>query len=80
MYVCVCIYISHIHTNMCLVSQSCMSSSVHGDSPGKNPRVGCHALPPRDLPDPGTKPRSPTLQADSLLSEPSWKPTYIHTQ
>ena len=30
--------------------------------------------PPRDLPDPGIKPGSPTLQADSLLSEPrvSW--------
>ena len=24
----------------------------------------------RDLPDPGVKPRSPALQADSLLSEP----------
>ena len=27
--------------------------------------------PPRDLPDPGIEPRSPALQADSLLSEPS---------
>ena len=26
--------------------------------------------PPRDLPDPGIKPWSPSLQADSLLSEP----------
>ena len=26
---------------------------------------------PGDLPDPGIEPRSPTLQADSLLSEPS---------
>ena len=25
---------------------------------------------PGDLPDPGTEPRSPALQADSLLSEP----------
>ena len=25
---------------------------------------------PGDLPDPGIKPRSPALQADSLLSEP----------
>ena len=25
---------------------------------------------PRDLPDPGIKPGSPTLQADALLSEP----------
>ena len=28
---------------------------------------------PGDLPDPGTEPRSPTLQADALLSEPSGK-------
>ena len=29
---------------------------------------------PRDLPNPGIEPRSPTLQADSLLSEPPGKP------
>ena len=29
---------------------------------------------PRDLPHPGIKPRSPSLQADSLLSEPPGKP------
>ena len=29
---------------------------------------------PGDLPDPGIKPRSPALQADSLLSEPRVKP------
>ena len=29
---------------------------------------------PGDLPDPGTEPRSPALQADSLLSEPLGKP------
>ena len=29
---------------------------------------------PGDLPNPGIKPRSPTLQADSLLAEPSGKP------
>ena len=28
----------------------------------------------RDLPNPGIKPRPPALQADSLLSEPPWKP------
>ena len=42
-------------TVLCLVAQSCPTlcnpldcnpsgSSVHGDSPGKNTRVGCHAL------------------------------------
>ena len=29
---------------------------------------------PEDLPDPGIKPRSPTLQADALTSEPPGKP------
>ena len=29
---------------------------------------------PGDLPNPGIKPRSPTLQADALLSEPAGKP------
>ena len=32
------------------------------------------ACPPPDLPNLGTEPRSPTLQADSLLSEPPRKP------
>ena len=30
---------------------------------------------PGDLPDPGIKPRSPALQADTLTSEPPGKPT-----
>ena len=29
---------------------------------------------PGDLPNPGVKPRSPSLQVDSLLSEPPGKP------
>ena len=29
---------------------------------------------PGDLPDPGIEPKSPTLQADSLLSEPAGEP------
>ena len=49
-------------------------SSVHGDSPGKNIGSGLPCLPPGDLPNPGIKPRSPTPQADSLLSEPLEKP------
>ena len=31
---------------------------------------------PGDLPDPGIKPRSPTLQADALTSEPPGKPIF----
>ena len=35
--------------------------------------MGCHSLPsPEDLPNPGIKPRSPELWADSLLSESMW--------
>ena len=40
--------------------------------PGKN--TGVPFLPPEDLPDPGIKPGSPPLQADSLPSEPPGKP------
>ena len=32
---------------------------------------------PKDLPDPGTEPGSPALQADSLSSEPPGKPNFI---
>ena len=49
-------------------------SSVHGDFPSKNTGVGCHALLQRNLPKPGIKPKSPTLQADSLPSELPGKP------
>ena len=31
---------------------------------------------PGDVPDPGTKPRSPALKADSLLSKPPGKPWF----
>ena len=35
---------------------------------------GLPSSPPGDLPNPGIEPRSPTLQVDSLLSEPPGKP------
>ena len=47
---------------------------VQGDSPGKNYWSGLSCPPPGDLPNPGTEPRSPTMQADSLPSEPPRKP------
>ena len=37
---------------------------------------GLPCPPPGDLPDPRIEPRSPTLQVDSLLSEPPGKPVY----
>ena len=45
-------------------------SSVHGDCPGKNAGVGCHALHPGDLPNPGVELGSPALQACSFPSGP----------
>ena len=64
---------------LCLVAQvfptlcnptdhSLPGSSVHGDSPGKNTEVGCHALLQ------GIQSRSPALQADSFPYEPPGKP------
>ena len=47
---------------------------VHGDSPGKEYWSGLPCPPPGDLPNPAIEPRSPTLQADSLPSEPRGKP------
>ena len=41
----------------------------------------CNGLPfpfPGDLSDPGSKPRPPALQADSVASEPPGKPKYIY--
>ena len=49
------------------------------NSPGQNTEVGRVAFPfsrgsPGDLPNPGIEPRSPALQAFSLLVEPQGKP------
>ena len=78
---------------LCLVTQSCPTlvqvmcdsmdcsppgSSVHWDSPGKNTGVYCHALLQGNLPNPGSEPRSPTLQVDSLSSELPGKPHVGH--
>ena len=46
----------------------------------RQPTSGWSGLPfpsPGDHPDPGIKPRSPTLQADSLPSEPPGKPPRV---
>ena len=51
------------------VGYSLPGSSVHGDSPGKNTGVGCHALLQGIVLTQGLKPLSPAapeLQADSL--------------
>ena len=84
-YVCTCVHIC-VWVMLCLVTQSCPTlcnpmycsppgSSVHGDSPGKNTGVGCHALLQGVFPTQGLNPdRSPSLQVDSLPSEPPGNP------
>ena len=49
-----------------------MSNSAN--FPGQNTTVGSLSPSPADLPNPGIKPRSPTLQADSSPAEPQGKP------
>ena len=49
-------------------------SSVRGNSPGQEYWSGLPCHPLGDLPKPGMEPRSPALQADSLLSESPGKP------
>ena len=76
--VCVCVHarahlVAHSYPTLCNpMDCSPPDSSVHGDSPGKNTGVGCP--PPGNLPNLGIEPRSPSLQVDSLLSEPPGKP------
>ena len=65
------------------VAQSCLTLQLHGQvahqaplSIGFSRQEHWSELPfpsAGDLPDPGIEPRSPTLQADSLLSEPPGK-------
>ena len=46
------------------------------DSPGKNTGVGCHALPPGDLPDPGIEPKSlrfPALAGRLSTTSATWE-------
>ena len=54
-------------------------SSIHGDFPGKNNGVGCHALLQGNLPNPEMEPASPALQAeDSLPTEQLRSPTKVN--
>ena len=65
-----------------LVAQLCLTLRLDGlqparllrpwSSPGKNTGVGGHSLLQGDLPDPGIKPSSLALQADSLPFELRW--------
>ena len=50
------------------------------NSPGKNPGEDSHSLLQGDLPDPGIKPGSTSLQVGPLLSEPLGKSTFTGYQ
>ena len=64
-----CAVLSCSVVSLCdLMDYSPPGSSVYGGSPGKNTGVDCHALLQGCLPSPGIKPRSCTLQVDSLPS------------
>ena len=62
---------SAMSNSLHLVECSLPGSSVHGDSPGKNTRVGYYALLQGIFPTQGS---NPGLWVDSLLSEPPVKP------
>ena len=76
--------VSHEQGNLCLVAQLCpilwdpMDRSPPCSCPWEFSRPeywsGLPCPPPGDLPNPGIQHRSPTLQAESLLSEPPGKP------
>ena len=71
---------SSLIRRMSLGKLLCVSLSVFIVEQGKYlPHGGFPVPSPGDLPDPGIKPRSPTLQADSLPSEPSGKPQLFPT-
>ena len=56
-------------TQSCLTLVTPMDYTVHGILQARILRWVAFPS-PEDLPDPGIKPRSPTLQADSLPAEP----------
>ena len=75
--------LNSVHRNICSVMSDSLrphgvhppGSSVHGDYPGKNTRVDCHALLQGTFP--GMEPRSPALQEDPLPTEPPGEPLDI---
>ena len=46
------------------------------DSPGKNIRVGCHALLQGNLSNPGIEPASPTLVGRFFITRAIWEAHY----
>ena len=76
-------YVSALVVKSCLTLCNPMDcsppgSSVHGILQATILEWAAILFSPGDLSNPGIKPRSPALQADSLLSEPPGKPNYIY--
>ena len=77
-------YFARCWESKALIAQLCLTlcNSMHYSLPGSSVdrflqvRIlsGWPLPSPGDLPDPGIEPRSPSLQADSLLSESPGKP------
>ena len=83
-YICICIFVE----KCCSLSHVQLSATPWTVTPGSLSmgfsRQVCWSEwsypSPGDLPNPGIKPQSLVLQADSLLSEPPGQPyVYIHT-
>ena len=67
---CVCVYlVTQSSLTLCdPMDCSLPRSSVHGDSPGKNPGVGCHALLQGIFPTQGSNPGLPHCRSAGDLS------------
>ena len=86
-HICVCVY-THIYMYACMLSCSShvwlfvtswtvpRQASLSMGFSRQGYWSGLPCPPPGDLPNPGIKPRSPTLQADSLSAEPQGKPEF----
>ena len=67
--------VTQLHPTLCNpMDCSPLGSSVHGDSPGKNTGVGCHALLQGIFPTQGLNPGLPHYRQIFLPSEPPGKP------
>ena len=71
-----CVLVAQLNLALCdPMDYSLPASSVHEILQARI--LECSLPPPGYFIDPGIKPGSPALLADSLLSEPPGKPTYV---
>ena len=71
---CVCLDAQSHPASCDPMNYSLPGSSVNGGFSRREYWSGLPCPPPGDIPNPGTEPKSPALQADSLPSGPSGKP------